>query len=72
MYETAKASLNERIKAANEWHYMQLGFLIEYMKNTRVRLERFEPLGKEAADLIDTYITNLERLRNDLLIEPLE
>ena len=55
----------ERVLAANSWNYMEIGFLIKNMEATKSSLEVFETLGQEAADMIDTMITNLECLRSD-------
>lgn len=59
----------ERIKAANEWNDMHIGFLIEHMEDTRRVLESFESLGEKARELIDSQITELECLRSDYRME---
>ena len=55
----------ERIKAANEWNDMYIGFLIDHMESTKRVLESFESLGSEAYEMIDSQITELECLRSD-------
>ena len=59
----------ERRKAANDWNDMRIGFLIEYMEKVKSSLEVFENLGKEASDMIDNQITELESLRTDYKME---
>lgn len=59
----------ERIKSANSWNDIQIDFLIEYMEKIKSSLEVFETLGREASDMIDNYITELESLRTDYKIE---
>ena len=55
----------ERKKNANNWNDMQIGFLIDYMEKCKSSLEAFELLGREASDMIDNQITELESLRAD-------
>jgi hypothetical protein len=55
----------ERKQSANNWNDMQIEFLIEYMEKIKSSLEVFETLGKEASDMIDNQITELESLRAD-------
>lgn len=59
----------ERRKAANTWNDIQIDFLIEYMEKTKSALETFEILGKEAKEMIDNQITELESLRADYKME---
>lgn len=59
----------ERRKAANDWNDMRIEFLIEYMEKVKSSLEVFENLGKEASDMIDNQITELESLRTDYKME---
>lgn len=53
----------ERQKAANDWNYMWIDFLIDYMKKVNSNLELFEHLGKEASDMIDAHIEDLESIK---------
>jgi hypothetical protein len=62
-------SEKERKIAANNWNDMQIGFLIDFMERTKAALELFENLGREASELIDSQITELESLRTDYRIE---
>lgn len=55
----------DRKQSANNWNDMQIGFLIEYMEKVKSSLEVFETLGREASDMIDNQITELESLRAD-------
>ena len=55
----------ERKQSENNWNDMQIEFLIEYMEKIKSSLEVFEALGKEAGDMIDNQITELESLRTD-------
>lgn len=55
----------ERKMSANNWNDMQIGFLIDYMEKVKSSLEVFETLGREASDMIDNQITELESLRAD-------
>lgn len=57
----------ERKQSANNWNDMQIEFLIEYMEKIKSSLEVFETLGKEASDMIDNQITELESLRADYI-----
>ena len=57
----------ERKQSANNWNDMQIEFLIEYMEKINSSLEVFETLGKEASDMIDNQITELESLRADYI-----
>lgn len=57
----------ERKQSANNWNDMQIEFLIEYMEKIKSSLEVFEALGKEASDMIDNQITELESLRADYI-----
>ena len=59
----------ERRKAANTWNDIQIDSLIEYMEKTKSALETFEILGKEAKEMIDNQITELESLRTDYKME---
>lgn len=59
------ATETERKKSANNWNDMQIGFLIDYMEKCKSSLEVFESLGREASDMIDNQITELESLRAD-------
>lgn len=59
----------EREKSANNWNDIQIGFLIDYMEKVKSTLEVFENLGREASDMIDSQITELESLRSDYKIE---
>ena len=55
----------ERAIAANNWNSMQIRWLIEYAEKTVRQLQKFETLGKEAAEHIDKFITELECIRSD-------
>ena len=57
----------ERKQSAINWNDMQIEFLIEYMEKIKSSLEVFETLGKEASDMIDNQITELESLRADYI-----
>lgn len=59
----------ERRKATNTWNDIQIDFLIEYMEKTKSALQTFEILGKEAKEMIDNQITELESLRTDYKME---
>lgn len=59
----------ERRKAANTWNDIQIDSLIEYMEKVKSALETFEILGKEAKEMIDNQITELESLRTDYKME---
>lgn len=59
----------ERKMNANNWNDMQIGFLINYMEKVKSSLEVFEALGREASDMIDNQITELESLRADYMQE---
>ena len=56
-------------KAANSWNDMNIKFLINHMERVADALETFEPLGGEAKNMIDNYITELESLRSDYDME---
>ena len=59
----------ERKMNANNWNDMQIGFLIDYMEKIKSSLEVFEALGREASDMIDNQITELESLRTDYVAD---
>ena len=58
----------ERERAANSWNSMMIEFLIDHMEGIKSRLEKFENLGSEAAEMIDSQITALECLITDYKI----
>ena len=47
---------------------MMIEFLIDHMEGIKSRLEKFENLGSEAAEMIDSQITALECLITDYKI----
>ncbi len=49
----------ENVIAAHEWNKSQLQWLIEDIKKRQASIKCFEPMGSDAADLLDTFVDQI-------------